>query len=230
MKKYIKEAFLVVLILLYFKYTQKITNNFILRYIRDTELLITLSLILPSLVFYILFIVYDKEKLKSIGNKKDNIKALIFGILYSGISLLIFKMPYMSTIPLSNKNLVLSIASVGIFIPVAEELVFRGILYNESKKNISINGAIFISSITFALSHGDLFQIFNTFVFAIFLAKMYESTDVIYISILAHIGNNLSAIFLEFLTNINVLFFAIPITFAILFFILLKGGFYEEIF
>lgn len=230
MKKYIKEAFLIVFILLYFKYIQKITNIFILRYIRDTELLITLSLILPSLVFCILFIVYDKEKLKNIGNKKDNIKALIFGILYSGISLLIFKMPYMSTIPLSNKNLVLSIASVVIFIPVAEELVFRGILYNESKKNISINGAIFISSIIFAISHGDLFQIFNTFVFAIFLTKMYESTDVIYISILAHIGNNLSAIFLEFLTNINVLFFAIPITFAILFFILLKGGFYEEIF
>ena len=84
----------------------------------------------------------------------------------------------------------ISIIYVGIFGPIAEELVFRGWLLNVLKRYGNAV-AIIITSIGFGLFHGTLAQAFPAFIIGIlfaFLAIKYKSLLPV---IILHIANNL---------------------------------------
>ena len=87
----------------------------------------------------------------------------------------------------------LTILSTGIAIPILEEVVFRGIVYNEMKKITTPMKAIIIQAVIFGVAHGNLFQGIHTFILAIVMAIAYDKTKSLNSAILIHIAYNITA-------------------------------------
>lgn len=87
----------------------------------------------------------------------------------------------------------------GILVPIAEELFFRGVLYNFLRARTGIWLAIIISSLIFAIAHGDLAVGTAAFVLGIVIAWVYEKSGSLWTSILIHAANNSVKIVLLYL-------------------------------
>jgi membrane protease YdiL (CAAX protease family) len=117
--------------------------------------------------------------------------ALLSGSL---VNLLISKFPsYMETSSAieSNATSVLGVISVVLIIPIFEEILFRGLIYNELKTHLNIILAIILQSVIFAAAHGNMLQGIYTFIMGVILAIVYNRTGSIIAPILFHIMYNL---------------------------------------
>lgn len=90
-----------------------------------------------------------------------------------------------------------------IFIPIFEEILFRGIIFNKLRENINLISAIIIQALTFGFLHGGSFQSIYTVILGIILAIIYAYSDCIWITILTHsvfnvLGLIIMPIILEF--------------------------------
>ncbi len=92
----------------------------------------------------------------------------------------------------ANESYIWSFLSIVIFGPIAEELLFRGIIFNiiKSKSN-SILIASVISGIIFGLWHLEPVQVVYTAIMGITLGLLYGEAKDLKIVIIAHIINNL---------------------------------------
>ncbi|GAA0124033.1 MAG: CPBP family intramembrane metalloprotease [Clostridium argentinense] len=169
----------------------------------DKNILITVSIgAMFSLVIYALILKKSKNNLWKICNFGNiTMKSITFigiiSICYSiistcfvGFSYKLF--PVYNTIvnsPSYNGNIVSLISGI-IFIPIFEEILFRGIIFNELRDNLSLITSILIQGIIFAIMHGNIIQVIYTFPLAIMLALVYIWTNSIWASILLHIFFN----------------------------------------
>ncbi len=82
--------------------------------------------------------------------------------------------------------------------PLAEEILFRGILYPTIKQAGFPRLALWTTSILFALSHFTVIAILPLTFFALVLVALYEATDNLLAPILAHSFFNAANVFLMF--------------------------------
>lgn len=75
----------------------------------------------------------------------------------------------------------------GILVPIAEEWMFRGVLYRRFREQMSFWGAAFTVALFFALIHGSITQITYTLILGVFLAYFYEKYGSLKAPILLHI-------------------------------------------
>ena len=78
-----------------------------------------------------------------------------------------------------------------IIAPVVEEIFFRGIVHDRLSKVMALPFAVALSSIGFALLHGELLSILVAFACGVVLALLYSRFDSIMVPIAFHIGFNL---------------------------------------
>ena len=75
--------------------------------------------------------------------------------------------------------------------PVVEEIFFRGIVHDRLSKVMALPFAVVLSSIGFALLHGELLSIIVAFACGVVLALLYSKFNSIMVPIAFHIGFNL---------------------------------------
>ena len=80
--------------------------------------------------------------------------------------------------------------------PVAEELIFRGLLYARIRRTLPVWASVLTASVIFALYHGNMIQILFAFPMAIILTLLYEKGKWISYPILFHMGVNLTTVVL----------------------------------
>lgn len=85
---------------------------------------------------------------------------------------------------------------LGILVPVAEELIFRGLLYARIRRTLPVWASVLTASVIFALYHGNMIQILFAFPMAIILTLLYEKGKWISYPILFHMGVNLTTVVL----------------------------------
>jgi len=93
-----------------------------------------------------------------------------------------------------SSHLMLQFIGVGIIAPIAEELVFRGLVFIRLKSFVRNSSAIFISALIFGIYHGNLSQGIYAFVLGLMLAFLYERHDAILMPVLFHIAANITSI------------------------------------
>ncbi len=80
----------------------------------------------------------------------------------------------------------------GLIAPVIEEVLFRGIIYRRIRRfSGDILAATLVSSLLFALYHGNLVQGVYAFAIGLIFALIYEWTGIIFIPVLLHATANL---------------------------------------
>ncbi|MDQ2086661.1 CPBP family intramembrane glutamic endopeptidase [Herbivorax sp. ANBcel31] len=90
----------------------------------------------------------------------------------------------------ASSNIPLLLLSIGILYPVLEEVVFRGFIFNELKKNISLTKAIGIQAFLFGLFHLNAVQGSYAFLLGLLFAYIYLWTGSIWAPIMFHIAIN----------------------------------------
>lgn len=87
-------------------------------------------------------------------------------------------------------SFVIGLVLYGIISPLAEEVVFRGIIYNRIRKNCSIPVAVFLSALLFGLYHGNIVQGAYGFLMGAMIAYTYEQLDSFFHAFLFHAAAN----------------------------------------
>lgn len=90
-----------------------------------------------------------------------------------------------------QQNPLFLLASTGFIIPVAEELVFRGLVYRRARFLIGEKAAIFLSALLFGIYHANMVQFLYAAGMGILLALLYEKSKSLWMVILAHMGSNI---------------------------------------
>ncbi len=92
-------------------------------------------------------------------------------------------------------GIVLMVISVGILAPIAEELLFRGLLYDFFRQKTGVMWAVLISSGLFGLAHYDSFAVvISSFIMGLVMAIAVEKTKSLWVSIFMHVATNSGAI------------------------------------
>ena len=88
----------------------------------------------------------------------------------------------------------------GVAVPMAEELMFRGLLYRWLRRRLAVAPSAVLSAVVFGIVHGQLEVGIGAFLVGIVLALAYERSGSLWPSIIIHAVQNSVSIVLMFLT------------------------------
>lgn len=115
-------------------------------------------------------------------------------------------------IPLNNAGwLILNLLVLGVLPALAEELIFRGVIFKALQEKFSSVAAIMLSSAAFALMHQNIMQLIYPFILGSLLAfVMFKTNNLLYCMII-HMFNNFTTIIISYLQNIGVISLDFPL-------------------
>jgi len=166
-------------------------------FINDSRIYLVLII---ALIFIPLYLIkYNKFKIEP---KKTNIIKLVLIVIFLsvGYNILAYyldKYVLLSGLYNNNSNLLIGIISTVLIGPIIEELLFRGMIYNELKLKYDIKKSMIITTLLFAISHFTIIQIIYTIIFGYFLNKVYEKYQNIKYVIILHMISNLVTTFIS---------------------------------
>lgn len=169
----------------------------------NTMLILLFSSVINIFIF--MFILYKTNNLNLRINSNINKLSLLTLSAIMGISFYMLSMgiitffdltryssQYIDTMEiLSSGGIILNIISVGIITPISEELMLRGLVYNNLKKYINIRSAIFIQALLFGILHMNIIQGTYAVLAGILIGYVYEKSNSLIASSVFHISFNL---------------------------------------
>lgn len=159
---------------------------------------------------YILLILFDiiVAIYLYLKNKRKEKKVKVtdyFPVVYLGIGMAVALNMLIFLFNLNNEmadlNIYLAILSSGIIGPILEEMLFRYVFLNRLRNFFTTRNAILLSSLVFALLHGNIITMIYAFIMGFIFAYVYVKYDNIKVSIMCHISANTIVIFL---TSFNI--------------------------
>lgn len=99
-------------------------------------------------------------------------------------------------------EMIVAFIALIIVAPVAEEIIYRGWLFGGLKKRLGVPLAMVLSSIGFALVHGQINVMIDTFVLGLILAWLYYYTKSIWPAVVLHALKNSIAFYVLFFTDL----------------------------
>ena len=163
---------------------------------------------LPAIVY---LIVCGTNPFKVLRIKRIKISNVFLLILFSylisplmslinAISLVFSENVIASTVTdITNQNpLIIGILTVGLLPAIFEESVYRGVLYNEYRKE-NPKVAIFLSALLFGLLHQNLNQFSYAFAMGLIFALVIEATDSIISTMIIHFVINSTSVVMNYM-------------------------------
>lgn len=94
-------------------------------------------------------------------------------------------------------NVFLVFLSIGIIVPIYEEILFRGLIFKELKANLNLLAALILQGLIFGIFHGNLLQFSYTFPAGIALGIIYFKFGSIWAPILIHLAWNFTSVLIN---------------------------------
>ena len=143
------------------------------------------------------------------GRIRDYLLLLVMGaamaqfgnMLVSIVQVFLQSSTYEDTMTLvtEGKSLMEMIYWMGIVAPVAEETVFRWMVYARMRDYLKMPYAVVLSGLLFGIYHGNIVQFLYASLLGCLFAYFMEMTGSLYASVLLHIGANIwSLVYSEF--------------------------------
>ena len=175
-------------------------------YLKTKQIYITL---IVAIIFIPLLINDYKKYKKNKYIKINYVYLIILGIILSlvyNVFAYYFNFLLKTSLFDNNNNLIITLISTGLIGPIIEELMFRGIIYNELKNKYKNMKAILITTIFFAVIHFNIIQILYALAIGFILIFVYEKYKNIKAPIILHMVSNITTtLFLPILIQNNFL-------------------------
>lgn len=107
---------------------------------------------------------------------------------------------------LYSSSLGIELLVIGLVVPIAEELVFRGLVFNRLKEILSPVWAILLSALAFGVFHGNLVQGIYAFLLGLFLAYSCERYKTVLAPIILHSSANIVSVILTETTVLDFIY------------------------
>ena len=178
-------------------------------------------------IIFIPLLINDYKKYKKQINTKINyfyliILGVILSLMYNVFAYYLNFVLKTSLFDNSN-NIAITLLSTGILGPIIEELMFRGIIYNELKSKYSNMKSILITTIFFAIIHINIIQILYALIIGFILVFVYEKYNNIKAPIILHMASNITTtLFLPLLIKNNLIINYGIFIFSLILLIILK--------
>lgn len=178
-------------------------------------------------IIFIPLLINDYKKYKKQTNTKINyfyltILGVILSLMYNVFAYYLNFALKTSLFDNSN-NIAITLLSTGILGPIIEELMFRGIIYNELKSKYSNMKSILITTIFFAIIHINIIQILYALIIGFILIFVYEKYNNIKAPIILHMASNITTtLFLPLLIKNNLIINYGIFIFSLILLIMLK--------
>lgn len=170
-----------------------------------------LTSIAAVLVLPLFWQMYKKDK-ELTGNGRrtpemaalDYVKIAVLGIVCNLLLTLVmnwilsfFSFSNQTQEALFGSNLAVQLVGVGMIVPIMEEVLFRGIVYNRLKGYTkTAQSAMILAAAIFAVYHGNVVQMLFAFPMALILIAVYEKWGTLRACITFHMAVNLSSVIL----------------------------------
>ena len=134
-----------------------------------------------------------------------------------------------------SEPLVMQILVIGFIVPICEELLFRGIIYERISQTGKPFTAMMLTSVLFAFFHGTFIQIVYAFVFSCLLIYAYQKCGSFIAPLSFHIISNLSSLVLRQMSTLSTLGYSIGIVLFVMMgvlglFLLKQDKFYRKVY
>lgn len=183
--------------------SEQFIKNIVSTIIGYTPLFIIMSAI-GAFFFYILISKIRKKNLFELCEFNKISVIEVIDTLLLGISSNVLTIVFISFLPIekltpeyeelmesiNGGNFIITLLGVGIAGPFIEEVVFRGLIYNELKRHMRIMPAVVIQALLFGIYHLNVVQGIYAFLLGIILALALNWTGTIWSSILIHFSFN----------------------------------------
>jgi membrane protease YdiL (CAAX protease family) len=103
---------------------------------------------------------------------------------------------YREHLPASGLGIVVAAITAVLIAPLAEELLFRGLIYRLARRAWGAWPAAVVSSLIFGLIHGEPWYLFGLVGLGLILATLYETTGSLLAPFIAHALHNAVSLFL----------------------------------
>lgn len=120
---------------------------------------------------------------------------------------------------LYSGGILLELLTVGVMIPICEELIFRGLMFGRLKEYIKTVPAVLISALVFGIYHGNIVQGIYAFCLGVVMAACCQRFGTVLAPVLIHVTANVTSVCItevgwlqEILEKQNVLIVAIIVT------------------
>ncbi|MBC5636782.1 CPBP family intramembrane metalloprotease [Ornithinibacillus sp. BX22] len=124
--------------------------------------------------------------------------SLVYPKIYTEVLSLLSEHTHVS----ADVNSILMLIISFTFVPIFEELLFRGYLLNKWRDKIGLGKAIIMSSLLFACVHFDIMLFLGYFASGIFYSLVYLRTKRLIVPIILHSLTNLVSSFTTFLPSL----------------------------
>ena len=174
------------------------------------------NIMIPTIIAAIITYLVLARKNKSISlkrifkklNRKDYLLLIIIGMatILTGntfTDLITGNNQQIAETSMSMSRIPLELIGTATFIPAIEEIVFRGLIYENMKKKLKIQYAIFGSAVAFGIFHFDLRQCLNAMVLGIVSVVIYETFSNLKASIIVHSSANVTSLILNYICSVN---------------------------
>lgn len=98
---------------------------------------------------------------------------------------------------MSDQSLILQILTIGILGPALEEIMFRGLIFHQLRRNIPVILALFLQAFLFGLAHLNVVQGTYAFLTGLLLGLAVLWSGSLLLPVLMHVGMNLSGVLLS---------------------------------
>lgn len=95
---------------------------------------------------------------------------------------------------LLSAGFLLQIVGLGVIVPLLEELLYRGVVYQRLREFLDVKPAIVTAALIFALAHGNMIQFLYALPMALILHWLQEKSGSLQASVLFHMGANLISV------------------------------------
>lgn len=177
----------------------------------NTSPIIIIAIALSLITYIIIFALEKKSLFEECRFKVINVKQLAMIVLLgAGLDMIIngvlVFVPVDKWFPshqrivnsiTTGKNFTLTLITVGIAVPIFEELLMRGLVFNELRKNMNLKLAILLQAFIFGVYHGNMLQFIYASILGIFLGIVYVWTNSLWAPITIHILFNSSSLILS---------------------------------
>lgn len=112
----------------------------------------------------------------------------------------VFSMEISNTVQegLFSSNVIMQLMGIGIVVPVMEEVLFRGLVYNRFKDYNKEWLSGILGAAVFAIYHGNLMQIIFAFPMALIITETYRRNKTLAAPILFHVTVNISSVLITY--------------------------------
>ncbi|NLY18769.1 MAG: CPBP family intramembrane metalloprotease [Clostridiaceae bacterium] len=98
---------------------------------------------------------------------------------------------------ITGQSFILQVVTIGILIPILEEIIYRGLIFDQLRKNIPLTPALIIQALIFGIIHLNIVQSSYAFLLGILMGLALVRSGSILLPIAIHIGMNLSGVILS---------------------------------